>query len=179
MALSSKTCTKCKHTKPICDFYTTGKRVDGTPKYNSWCKLCTKDKMASYHKRTWNESGKSRTAYTRTKSVRSYLSYLRSKAVGRAGDCATLDDLVHIWNNQHGHCALTGVEMTFTLGDGVVATNCSIDRIDSTLRYTKDNIQLVCRAANIAKSDLTMEDFVNLCKAVVENHNAKNTCVAT
>ena len=61
--------------------------------------------------------------------------------------------------------------MTMELGKGVVPTNCSIDRIDSSFGYEPGNVQLVCRAANVAKSNLSTSDFVNLCRAVVEISN--------
>ena len=34
----AKACTKCNNIFELSNFYTTGKKVDGTPKYNSWCK---------------------------------------------------------------------------------------------------------------------------------------------
>ena len=54
------------------------------------------------------------------------------------------------------------------LADGVVSTNASIDRIDSEIGYVAGNIQLVCRCVNVAKHDLTMNEFVMLCSAVAE-----------
>jgi hypothetical protein len=61
--------------------------------------------------------------------------------------------------------------MTMILGEGVVNTNASIDRIDSSKGYVVDNIQFVCRIANTAKSDLSQEDFINLCKTIINNQN--------
>jgi len=62
--------------------------------------------------------------------------------------------------------------MTMELGRGTIPTNCSIDRIDSSRGYEVGNVQLVCRAANVAKSDLPMNDFVALCRSVTEVHRA-------
>jgi hypothetical protein len=111
-------------------------------------------------------------AQKRTKNVRSFLSYLRQKATQRRkdGDIISLDALETLWFAQQGKCALTGWPMTMELGNGVVQTNCSIDRIDSDKGYVVGNVQLVCRIANIAKSSLTTSDFANLCKAVVTKH---------
>jgi len=167
----AKDCTKCGEHLPLTSFYTTGKRVDGSPKYNSWCKLCIKTKMASYHKRTWGPDALQRSAFKRTRTVRAYLAYLRAKAVRRGGSCASLDTLVHIWGAQNGRCALSGWELTTKLGAGNIPTNCSIDRIDSEKGYEENNIQLVCKAVNTAKSDLTPEMFLLLCSAVVERAN--------
>jgi archaellum component FlaC len=59
---------------------------------------------------------------------------------------------------QSNKCALSNRE----LGWGVSAlyhTKSSIDRIDSNLGYVRDNVQLVCAYANIAKSDMTDGEF--------------------
>lgn len=171
--LTAKRCTKCDCTLTLSRFYTTGKKVSGEPKYNSWCKSCVAEKQASYHKRTWGPEQLQHSAFKRTKSVRSFLTYLRSKAAQRGkGDVLSVDTLELLWHTQGGRCALTGWDMTMELGRGIVPTNCSLDRIDSARGYEVGNVQLVCRAANIAKSDLSLNDFVALCRSVVEVHHA-------
>jgi len=172
--LSEKACTQCGAVRPLSGFYTTGKCVDGRPKYNSWCKRCIAEKQASYHHRTWGEDSLKYTAFRRTRSVRSYLQYLRAKAAQRRKfeEIISLDALELLWQAQQGRCALTGWPMTMELAAGTVPTNCSIDRIDSSGGYTVSNVQLVCRAANIAKSNLSTAEFVSLCRAVVEKKNA-------
>ena len=165
-----KFCTKCGDAKPLSSFYTTGKTVSGTLKYNSWCKNCISEKQASYHKRTWGPEKLHRVAFKRTKTTRSYLSYLRGKAAARnkSQEVISLDALELLWDHQGGKCALTGWDMTMELGRGTVPTNCSIDRISSDGGYEVGNVQLVCRAVNVAKSNLSMSDFVALCRSVAE-----------
>lgn len=171
---TEKHCTSCGVTKGLSAFYTTGKKVDGSPKYNSWCKKCIAAKQVLYHKRTWGEDKLKYTAFKRTKNVRTFLQYLRSKAVQRkkGTEVISVDALELLWATQNGKCALTGWPMTMELANGVVPTNCSLDRVDSTQGYVVGNVQLVCRAANVAKSNLTPSDFVQLCKAVLEQANA-------
>lgn len=168
---TSKYCTQCGTATPLSGFTRVGSKVDGSPKYNSWCKPCIAAKQASYHKATWGPEKLQFTAYKRTRTVRAYLSYLRAKAVRRGGDCITVDALETLWFAQKGRCALTGWEMTFELAKGVVPTNCSIDRVDSSQGYVPGNVQLVCRAANVAKHDLSVSDFVQMCRAVLETRN--------
>ena len=117
-----KRCTHCGLMKMLSSFYTTGKLVDGSSKYNSWCKECIGEKQSSYHQRTWGEQKLKYTAFKRTKSVRSYLQYLRSKAVQRkkGNEVISLDALELIWQTQQGCCALTGWSMTMELASGVV-----------------------------------------------------------
>jgi hypothetical protein len=167
-----KTCSHCKKEQPISCFYTSGKKTDGSVQYASWCKSCIKEKQASYHKKTWGKEKLHYVAFKRTKTARSYLAYLRSKANQRRlnEEVISLDALEVIWNIQGGNCAITGWPMTMELANGVVQTNCSIDRIDSSKGYVVGNVQLVCRAVNVAKSALSMSDFLNLCKAVVSKN---------
>jgi hypothetical protein len=125
--------------------------------------------MKSYHKKTWGEEKLQFTAFKRTKSVRAYITYLRSKAVKRKSTCLSVDQLQEIWTKQNGQCALTGWNMTMTLGQGNINTNASIDRIDSTKGYVEDNVQFVCRAVNVFKSNATEELLYNMCEAIIKN----------
>ena len=167
---TAKLCTKCGEGKFLSNFYTSGKTISGKIKYNSWCKLCISKKQSSYHKKTWGEEKLAYTAFKRTKTIRHYLNYLRSKAIQRKKNqnIISLDALEILWDIQKGKCALTGWDMTFELAKGSIPTNCSIDRINSQNGYYVGNVQLVCRAANVAKSNLNENDFLNLCLAVVE-----------
>jgi hypothetical protein len=173
LVIEEKRCTHCGTMKLLSGFYTTGKLSNGAPKYNSWCKECISKKQSSYHKKTWGEDKLKYTAFRRTKSVRSYLQYLRSKAVQRRKneEVISLDALELLWATQEGKCALTGWPMTMELANGVVPTNCSIDRIDSNQGYVVGNVQLVCRSANVAKHDLPLEEFIKLCRAVLERNH--------
>lgn len=77
-----------------------------------------------------------------------------------------LEFLYQLWNQQEGKCALTGIPMT-TTKHGRTNTNVSIDRIDSSKGYTKDNIWLICSAVNFMKSNLNLEEFKQYCQAVI------------
>ncbi len=164
-------CTKCGEVLPAEKFYTSGKKKDGSYKYNSWCKSCCKEKMASYHKKTWGPVRLQFSAFKRTRSVKAFMSYLLGKAKKRHECSVTVEDLERLWDKQDGKCALTGWQMTMKLGSGNIQTNASVDRIDSGIGYVANNVQLVCRSANVAKSNLSQEDFVKLCTAVAEKLN--------
>jgi hypothetical protein len=114
----------------------------------------------------------------RSSSVGAYLSYLRAKAAKRAACDVSLSYLQALWSRQDGKCALTGLEMTIKLGQRVVPTNASIDRINPQAGYTAGNVQLVCRVANTMKLDSSMAEFVRLCRLVVEKADAEDACLA-
>jgi hypothetical protein len=76
--------------------------------------------------------------------------------------------LMHeIWQKQEGKCAKTGVEMG-RIGDKW--TSPSIDRIDSSRGYEKDNVQWVCWRYNDAKSNMNDDEFVAMCLAVAATY---------
>jgi hypothetical protein len=66
-----------------------------------------------------------------------------------------LGDLIELWNKQKGRCAITGIEMTYRAQEGVCFPyNVSIDRILPKFdggTYALNNIQLVCKVANVLK----------------------------
>jgi hypothetical protein len=46
----------------------------------------------------------------------------------------------------------------------------SLDRIDSSKGYTKNNIQWIYKPINSMKRDYTQERFIELCKLVAKNN---------
>jgi hypothetical protein len=78
-----------------------------------------------------------------------------------------VDELKSLWDKQGGLCALSGVPMTYEKGKGRLPTNLSIDRKDSGLGYTLDNVQLVCYQANLMKSELTTAQLKFWCERIL------------
>jgi len=74
----------------------------------------------------------------------------------------TLDEM---FANYSGKCALTGWELSLKYGE----TTASLDRIDNSQGYTPSNIQWVHAMVNLCRNKYTLERFVEMCRAVVEN----------
>jgi hypothetical protein len=70
-------------------------------------------------------------------------------------------------------CALTGWDIMFPETGHPQEATASIDRIDSSLGYTKDNIQIVHRDVNMMKSKYSQEHFIAVCCAVATRHGEK------
>jgi hypothetical protein len=89
----------------------------------------------------------------------------------------TKDDIKELYEKQQGNCAVSGVKMTHirNTGDGRCKNprNISVDRIDSSKGYTKDNIQLICSAANTIKWDLDQEEFFAICELITNYQHSK------
>ena len=73
-------------------------------------------------------------------------------------------DLIVLWEGQEGKCAITGVKMILP-GSSTAGFlrrspfNVSVDRKDSRLSYTLDNVQLVALGTNTGKNRLTLEQY--------------------
>ena len=59
-------------------------------------------------------------------------------------------------------CPLLGIKITKILGKGRVPSNPSLDRIDNSIGYTKENIMVVSEKANRIKMDLTIKELILL-----------------
>lgn len=68
------------------------------------------------------------------------------------------------------YCPYLGIKLTNIQGGGVVWSNISIDRIDSSLGYTPKNIQIISRKANHIKSNLSLQDLILFSKNVLKLH---------
>lgn len=152
--MAKATCTKCKKSLPLSRFETS------PTSYGEYrrkvCKEC-------YYKRRNNLRSESPYKYLKTVLVQ-----LKSKRVkeGIAWDL-TWEELCEVWDDQAGFCNLSKVLMTFIKGKGHQELNASIDRIDGTGPYTKDNVQLVCHRVNLLKHTLSDEELYWWCKNIV------------
>jgi hypothetical protein len=83
----------------------------------------------------------------------------------------TMDDLQKQFEKQNGKCAYTGLDLVLPkdflhiFGPEIA----SIDRIDSSIGYQVDNIQFVRKVINFMKYQLSHDEFIKMCKLVVEN----------
>lgn len=60
--------------------------------------------------------------------------------------------------------------MTTIKGKGKMIMNASIDRIQPGGDYSIENVQLVCSHVNMMRSDLSIKELVEFCKAIVNNY---------
>jgi len=83
----------------------------------------------------------------------------------------TPKDLWQQWIKQGGICPYTGIKLTLPKGvtkrDNKNSNLASLDRIDSTKGYVKDNVQWVYKPIQTMKWNLTHNEFVSLCRKVV------------
>jgi hypothetical protein len=96
---------------------------------------------------------------------RIFLKRMKNRNKGSKICDISLEDLEEVWVKQNGLCSYTNLPL-------ILATHtnprkdvpdwnlASIDRIDSSKGYVKDNIQFVSRTINYAKNDMSHEDII-------------------
>lgn len=164
-------CKLCNINKKLHEFYAKGCFADGTQKYQTRCKTCVLELSKQKHLINYPSKSEKRSA-----SPKNFLSNIHNKASKRKqhlGFDIDLMFLLKIYEDQKGLCALSGVEMTYIAGRGRIDTNISLDRIDSSRGYLRDNVQLVCTVVNRMKQDLSQAELVVWCKHILRTTNDK------
>ena len=76
----------------------------------------------------------------------------------------TIEFIAELFKEQDYRCALTGIPLEFP--EVGLKIDVSIDRIDSKLGYTKDNVQLVHKDINMMKQQYDNDYFIEMCTLV-------------
>lgn len=85
----------------------------------------------------------------------------------------TIEDIDKLYKKQNGKCALSGIHLIPSAGKTIVecngnGSNMSIDRIDSSKGYTKDNIQLLDTRVNWLKGTFKDKEVIELAHKISE-----------
>lgn len=83
----------------------------------------------------------------------------------------TPEDILELYKKQNGLCAFTGAKLICNSTNSA-KNNWSIDRIENNKGYTKDNIILVAKTANMFRNRSTIKEFLEFCNMVACNKNA-------
>lgn len=165
----AQTCFACSTTKPLTEFYSNGCFSDGVKKYRTKCKECVLKEAKHKHPAAYAAK-----SARRSSSPKNFISGILNHAAKRKqhlGFNLDLGYLLNLYEEQQGLCALSKVRMTYQAGAGRVATNISIDRIDSSVGYVRGNVQFVCDVVNRMKQDLTEPELLVWCARILENRS--------
>lgn len=153
--VGEKTCRCCEKVLPVSDFYV----VSG--KHDSYCKQCRLVIDKQLNSRSPSGRMKSLLSAARTRSRYAELDF-----------DLTRDFLLGLWRKQGGKCYYTGMELTF---DGNRRPSAlSIDRVDSSLGYTQENVVLCSRVVNEMKSNMGVDELVELSRRIVDIHGKRS-----
>lgn len=84
----------------------------------------------------------------------------------------TIQDLKEVWDKQQGVCEFSGVNLILSSYSKIEKNpiySASLDRINSEIGYTKENIRWVSRAVNYMKNTMSDEMVWELCRLIKEN----------
>lgn len=155
-----KHCPKCDTDKEPDDFYKNKSTKSG---YSSYCKPC--------HWETSNQSPNRKSVashYYHKAKAANPAKYLYKQAKHRAKwDYDNIEFSISIEDIKIPEtCPYLGVKLDTSNKD----TSPSLDRIDSSKGYTKDNIQVISYKANRMKSDATERELLTFAKGVLAVH---------
>lgn len=157
----TKQCNMCLTHKALFEFSKNNSSKDGL-QYR--CRSC--DKAYQYKRREENkdaslEYGRKYQAKRRQDfdyRLRMLLNASKQRAALKNREhTITLEDIKELYPTD-GKCPVFGFDLEFNSG-GFRETSPSIDRIDSSKGYTKDNIQIISWKANRIKSYATVEEL--------------------
>lgn len=157
----TKLCSSCKTVKSIFDFTKNNAASDGLQYKCKDCDLVyqskrrnqNKEKMLEYSR---NYQTKKRKQFDYRLQMLLNASRQRSKKKSRENNL-TIQDIKDAFPKD-GLCPIFGTKLVF--GDaGFREDSPSIDRIDSTKGYTKDNIQIISWKANRIKKNASIEEL--------------------
>jgi len=77
-----------------------------------------------------------------------------------------IEFILELYKEQEGLCALTGWPIGWS-EKGLTST-VSIDRIDSSEGYLKENVQLLHKDVNMAKQQYNQDYFIEMCVSVAD-----------
>ncbi len=152
-----KPCSICMKTKPLGDFRVHGGRIQ------SLCIACHLEKMKKYHIVNRVKSKRKRQKQAMNIEGRIVLWKRGARARGIRWSVSTK----HL-KSIPLKCHYTGFDLTFEMDK---QNTISLDRIDSHKGYVNGNVVFCCSDINYMKSDLHIEEFKMLCKAVAK-HNS-------
>ena len=158
-----KLCTKCKKYKPMTSKFFP-RRNNVKCGYGSHCKECEDcEKERKKIKRATQEIN------DRDRFLSRLLSGCKTRALkNNIPFDLTKEQLIELFEKQNGKCALSNLEMQTVIKAGKNPFNVSIDRIKPGRAYSLSNIRLVCNSINTMCSNLSDEEFLSFCKAVVD-----------
>lgn len=80
----------------------------------------------------------------------------------------TPEYIKELLNKQNNRCFYTGYEF---INENNNPMALSIDRIDSSKGYSRNNVNLVCWLVNAMKTDISHEGFIRTCADIAKNHS--------
>ncbi len=152
MAPNNKQCSACRVTKDLSNFATDRGKIVAA------CNAC---RHAKNMKRGETLDGYFQLRYSALAQ--------RHKKFNSGTEPITKDELIDLYREQNGICAITKLPMHATTKNKDLSA--SPDRIDTDKGYEKGNVRLVCSRANTMRMDLDDHDLLWWCRAIINAYD--------
>lgn len=125
-----------------------------------------REEYARRKKQIAHQRQKNRDTWSMPQTLRSRLNNARYSAKKSGIEFTlTLDQLMDIYHDQDGNCAVSGRVLSPMMGDKNAA---SIDRIVAGGPYSMDNVQLVVKRINTFKGQMNNEELLAFAQKIVK-----------
>jgi hypothetical protein len=158
---TTKCCNRCREYLPFSLF---SKNSANKDKLSSHCKQCDQISQEKKRRKSPEKQLEFSRKYQRERRndfnyrLKMLINASKQRAVKKQIEhCITVEDLKEIYPKD-GCCPVFGFKLKFG-NAGFREHSPSIDRIDSSKGYTKDNIQILSWRANRLKTDATVEEL--------------------
>ncbi len=181
-----KTCSKCLIEKKESEFFKMGGQRNGLRRE---CKLCTYARKKKYPKQKLTKAQKKARYEAHKRWRKKDLNGAKQKAeiMKKKYRSTWQGKFVHwkagakargiMWDLELEYlkslpliCFYTGEELVLEINQ---SNTISIDRIDNSKDYTKDNIVFCTWSVNMMKNNLNRQDFINICGKIWNNDLTK------
>lgn len=159
-----RTCRVCKQTLPLFPQYFPVHRYEhGLPQYRNECRTCFNKTQKQYTDDCYHKNLPS--------IFHRFMVGVKARVIKKNMEIDITEEyLMELWEKQNGLCYYSGLPMSTVRNDMNIV---SVDRVDSSRGYTKDNVVLASRWANVMKNSHSAEDFIKLCRTLVNYADAK------
>ena len=86
----------------------------------------------------------------------------------------TKEYLNELYEKQDGKCALTRLPIKISFGNQAIGSTASLDRINPSRGYTKNNVQFLHVDVNYMKNVFNQDYFIYICNLITENNERIN-----
>ena len=149
-----KNCPQCGATQE----YSRKDHYNQAVKLNRVCRACSNR----------NEESNGHSGYYEEMAISWFDKFARqAEARGYCFDL-TKEFIWNLYESNNRLCALSGIPIGFS--GRANGNTISIDRIDSSIGYTEDNIQLVHPDVNMMKQQFSQEHFIEMCKNIAQTN---------
>lgn len=159
-----KKCNYCGEEKPLTEFYKSQR--------GSKCKLCLLEQTRIYKKNRRKDSNfksKEKLKYQERK-IRLWANILLQHSKSRnIENNLSLNDIFELYEKQNGLCFWFKIPLKPSLHNKH-PQQPSIDRLDRTKGYTKDNVVLTCYAANIGRNESDLDIWKNFIELLINKN---------